>query len=133
MREPMSRSRCFRALAPALCVAAFACSASHPAQRLVLITVDTLRADSLTAKRMPRTFAFAAGGQRFERCYAASSATQPTHASLFTGQHPWEHGVSGKINRVSGTAIQQWSDYTHSLKNAMNLIYSKYPQKYIIF
>lgn len=93
MREPMSRSRCFRALATALCVAAFACSASHPEQRLVLITVDTLRADSLTAKRMPRTFAFAAGGQRFERCYAASSATQPTHASLFTGQHPWEHGV----------------------------------------
>jgi len=80
-------------LAAALCAAVLACAEPPPEQRLVLITVDTLRADSLNPRRMPRTFAFAERGLRFERCYAASSATQPTHASLFTGQHPWEHGV----------------------------------------
>jgi len=72
---------------------ALACTEAAPKQRLVLITVDTLRADSLNERHMPKTFAFAERGLRFDRCYAASSATQPTHASIFTGRHPWEHGV----------------------------------------
>ena len=66
--------------------------------RIVLITLDTLRLDRFEdepgqASRMPRTRAFAARGLRFESFWSASSATQPTHASLFTGLHPWEHGV----------------------------------------
>lgn len=65
-----------------------------PARRVVLITFDTLRADGLHPRRMPRTWAWAQQGARFDRFYAASSATQPTHASLFTGLHPWEHGVA---------------------------------------
>jgi arylsulfatase A-like enzyme len=65
-----------------------------PELRIVLITFDTLRADGLDARRMPRTWAFSERGARFERFYAASSATQPTHATLFTGHHPWEHGVA---------------------------------------
>jgi arylsulfatase A-like enzyme len=71
-----------------------ACAPAPPELRIVLITLDTLRADGLDARRMPRTHAFAGRGLRFERFYAASSATQPTHATLFTGQHPWEHGVA---------------------------------------
>lgn len=66
--------------------------------RLVLVTLDTLRADRLPAApgatpSMPATHAFAARGARFSNAWAASSATQPTHATLFTGLHPWEHGV----------------------------------------
>ena len=33
-------------------------------------------------------------GLAFERFFAATSSTQPTHASLFTGLHPWQHGVT---------------------------------------
>jgi len=63
-----------------------------PPTRIVLITVDTLRDDSLAL--MPETLAFAEGGLTFEHAYAATATTQPTHASLFTGRHPWEHGVT---------------------------------------
>ncbi len=68
-------------------------------QRIVLITIDTLRADGISGARggaptMTRTLALAARGAVFERAFSASSSTQPTHASLFTGLHPWQHGVT---------------------------------------
>ena len=66
--------------------------AANP-QRVVLVTLDTLRADSLDAERMPVLHAMAQRGLVFERAYAASNTTQPSHASLFTALHPWEHGV----------------------------------------
>lgn len=67
-------------------------------QRLVLITLDTLRWDAFAGgergeSAMPLLAARAEQGVVFERHYASSSTTQPTHASLFTGRHPWEHGV----------------------------------------
>jgi arylsulfatase A-like enzyme len=66
-------------------------------RRIVVITLDTLRADYLDPNsddgRMPKTRAFARRGAWFDNFWAASSATQPTHATLFTGLHPWEHGV----------------------------------------
>jgi len=66
--------------------------------RIVLVTLDTLRYDCLPAEpgapeRMPRTRRFAERGLRFAAHRTASSTTQPTHATLLTGLHPWEHGV----------------------------------------
>ncbi len=67
--------------------------------RIILITIDTLRYDGLEtglnrSSLMPKTQAVARTGVVFERHYAASSSTQPTHATIFTGLHPWQHGVS---------------------------------------
>ena len=66
-------------------------------QRIVLITLDTLRYDSLMGSAphtsMPATLRFAEQGLRFERFFAASATTQPSHASMFTGLHPWQHRV----------------------------------------
>jgi len=72
------------------------CAPGEPprAERIVLLTIDTLRHDALDPQRMPATAAFAARGLRFTRVHAASSSTQPTHATLFTGLHPWQHGVA---------------------------------------
>lgn len=69
-----------------------------PELRIVLVTIDTLRYDRFADESdgscgMPRTRSYAARGQVFENFYASSSATQPTHASLFTGLYPWQHGV----------------------------------------
>ncbi|MCH7866117.1 MAG: sulfatase [Myxococcales bacterium] len=73
------------------------------ATRVVLITLDTLRRDSFEpnaeigeagSSAMPLTRDWAHNGVVFDRHYAASSTTQPTHASLLTGLHPWQHGVS---------------------------------------
>ncbi len=75
-----------------------ACAQDARPTRVVLITLDTLRYDGFAGEggeqRMPALHALADRGQTFERNYASTSTTQPTHASLFTGLHPWAHGVT---------------------------------------
>jgi arylsulfatase A-like enzyme len=63
-------------------------------QRIAVVTVDTLRFDGFTSDTMPLTHELMAAGHVFTRSYSATSTTQPTHATLFTGLHPWEHGVT---------------------------------------
>lgn len=65
-------------------------------KRVVLITLDTLRAGELLGEptHMPKLRARAAQGLLFTRAYSATNETQPSHATLFTGKHPWEHGVT---------------------------------------
>jgi arylsulfatase A-like enzyme len=86
-------------LLAAIAVGCAACGEARPRVRIVLVTLDTLRYDALAGRRdlpsqMPRTLARAAKGLSFERFHAASSSTQPSHASMFTGLDPWEHGVT---------------------------------------
>lgn len=70
---------------------------------IVLVTVDTLRADRLSyaGYSLPTTpflDRVARQGVVFSRSYATSSWTPPTMASLFTGTYPTTHGVvSGEI------------------------------------
>lgn len=69
-----------------------------PGQRIVLITLDTLRWDAFAGYggepgSMPNLSRLASTGTVFERYYSATSTTQPTHATLFTGLNPWQHGV----------------------------------------
>ena len=104
MREALGTARGSRTRTAATLLAAAVLSACVPRPaampvRIVLITLDALRFDrfeerSGEAATMPRTRAFAERGLRFASCWSASSATQPTHASLFTGLHPWQHGVT---------------------------------------
>jgi len=61
--------------------------------RLVLVTLDTLRYDRFDAERMPALWAASQHGLRFSSCHAATSVTLPTHASLLSGLHPWQHGA----------------------------------------
>jgi len=65
---------------------------------VLLITVDTLRADHLGCygyqrPTSPELDAFAAEGILFEHAYAQAPFTAPSHASLFTSLHSNEHGV----------------------------------------
>lgn len=71
-----------------------------PAQppNLVVITVDTLRADHLEcygykAVKTPRINALAADGILVENAYTPVPLTLPSHASIFTGTYPVFHGV----------------------------------------
>ena len=61
--------------------------------RVVLVSLDTLRNDRFDARRMPRLHAAAEEGLVYERFHATSSVTLPSHITMFTGLHPWEHGV----------------------------------------
>jgi arylsulfatase A-like enzyme len=76
------------------------------ARNLLLITVDTLRADHVGAygyvkARTPVLDALAAGGVVFDRAYAASPVTLPSHATLLTGRYPPGHGSRDNGLRVS--------------------------------
>lgn len=63
---------------------------------VLLITVDTLRADALStygapATASPELAAFAAQAVVFDRAIAAASYTGPSHASILTGLGPRQH------------------------------------------
>lgn len=67
-------------------------------ERVVLVTVDTLRADHLSIYGYPRETSpfldsLAERGVLFERSIATVSHTAPSHASILTGLPPIVHGV----------------------------------------
>jgi arylsulfatase A-like enzyme len=90
------------ALALSCVMATFQCS-PEPARQLVnkvvLITVDTLRADRLgcygyrARPTSPFIDAWAKGGLLFERAFAQAPWTVPSMGSLLTGHYPREAGV----------------------------------------
>jgi len=65
---------------------------------VILISIDTLRADHLPAYgyravKTPAIDSLAADGLVFEHAYAHSSQTLPSHAAMLTGRLPFENGV----------------------------------------
>lgn len=65
---------------------------------IVLIVIDTLRADHLSCygyhrRTSPWIDLFAQRASFHTRSVASSPWTLPTHASLFTGKYPFEHGA----------------------------------------
>lgn len=69
-----------------------------PRPNVVLVSIDTLRADHVSAYGYPRQTTpqidrLAAGGVRFSNAFASASWTLPSHASLFTSQLPSVHGA----------------------------------------
>ena len=70
----------------------------HPRPNVVVIVIDTLRADRLPFYGYPKdTMPFlnrlAAKSTVFAKAYAGSSWTAPATASIFTGLYPFQHGV----------------------------------------
>jgi tetratricopeptide (TPR) repeat protein len=69
---------------------------------IILISVDTLRADHLPAYgyknvKTPAIDALAADGAIFERAYSHAPQTLPAHAALLSGQLPFETGVRDNV------------------------------------
>jgi arylsulfatase A-like enzyme/Flp pilus assembly protein TadD len=66
-------------------------------QNVLLITIDTLRADALGcyggAAATPALDALAARGVRFDFAHAHAVVTLPSHASILTGLYPFQHGI----------------------------------------
>ena len=94
----------FLFLAFALGAAAQAPETPANPPNILFITVDTLRADHLSAygyhlKTSPRIDQLAAAGVRFENAYCTIPLTGPSHISMFTSRFPQEHGA-----RINGVA-----------------------------
>lgn len=99
LRASLRTQRCAALLALAL--AAFGCGSTNedPARpNLVLITLDTTRADHLSTygyfrETSPFLDELARESLVFERLIVPMETTLPTHMSILTGTHPLEHGV----------------------------------------
>ena len=69
---------------------------------IVLISIDTLRADHLAlygykAVATPAIDALARDGVTFDRAYTHSPQTLPSHTSMLTGRLPFQHGVRDNV------------------------------------
>lgn len=100
-------------LALAGCLAATTPEAA-PVRRVILISIDTLRADRLGAYGYPRPTSpvldrFASDGTRFATCIAASPWTLPSHISMLTGLYPARHGAI-HVRRPLRTGVPMLSD-----------------------
>src|SRR3990172_8745638 len=91
---------CVVLIAIASLVVSAACRDPSPAMRpdLVLIVIDTLRADHLSAygyerKTSPFIDQLARRGVAFENAFAPSSWAKTSIGSLFTSRYPSEHGA----------------------------------------
>ena len=67
-------------------------------QNVLLITIDTLRADAIGAYGNARAATpwidrLAGGGLRFDRAHAHTVLTLPSHANILSGLYPQDHGV----------------------------------------
>ena len=81
------------------CAPPLAPERSAPAKNLILISIDTLRADHLgcygyARETSPRLDARARSGALFLNCTSSSSWTVPAHLSMFTGMDPATHGCA---------------------------------------
>jgi arylsulfatase len=78
---------------------------------IVFVTIDTLRADHLGCygyfrPTTPNIDALAKESVVFDQAYATMATTLPSHASMFTGRYPLEHGIA--MNIQAGGNVFGW-------------------------
>ena len=118
--RPISRTR---RLALAAALALFAIQAAFCGHRgappnILLVTLDTTRADHLGAygdhgAQTPTLDRFAAEGILFERAIAAAPLTLPAHVSLLTGLYPFAHGVRNNGTFILGETVPTLTTVLH--------------------
>jgi len=94
----------------ALCAPAFLATCSRPPPRpnVLVITIDTWRADRLSCAGFPRVVTpnldrLASEGLRFTHVSVPRAKTTPAIASLFTGLYPHEHGARDLLMPLAST------------------------------
>lgn len=72
---------------------------------VILVSLDTVRADRWAAATTPAFDRLAARADRYAEGLASAPWTLPSHASMFTGLHPTEHGaVSFDVEQLEDNA-----------------------------
>ena len=102
-----------------LALAPFACERARLADRVLLITLDTTRADRLssygfTDVTLPHLERIARDGVVFDRAASVAPLTLPAHTSLFTGLLPPRHGVRDNSDRPLADAHVTLAEMLHA-------------------
>jgi choline-sulfatase len=117
------------------CALLTACSSAPApkvtARNLVLITIDTLRADHVGAYGNARARTsvldgLAGSGVLFEHAYAAAPITLPSHATMLTGRYPPGHGARDNGLRVS-SGISTLATELHARRFATAAFVAAFP------
>lgn len=109
-----------------------ACGHGPARPNLLLVTIDTLRADHCSAygyakPTTPHLEALARDGVRCDLAYAPMATTAPSHATLFTGLLPRTHGVrkNGHVlvprHRTLAEALRDHGYRTHAVVSSFVL------------
>jgi len=72
---------------------------------VLLVSIDTLRADYFTPEHMPATYALMSQGTIFTKTYTTAPWTLPAHASMLTSQYPARHGVRQPNQAIPEEAV----------------------------
>jgi len=92
---------------------------TEPRLNLLLITIDTLRADRLSCLdaspvQTPVIDKLAGSGVLFSRAFAHNPLTLPSHANIFLGTTPLVHGVHDNVDFV---VREEWLTLAEHLKS----------------
>jgi arylsulfatase A-like enzyme/Flp pilus assembly protein TadD len=105
-----------RALSVAFCLLLASCGGGSPPQarkpNVLLITIDTLRADRVGRGLTPNLDALAARGTRFVNARTTAPLTLASHAAMLTGTLPPENGVrqNGDVLKLRPTLARAFHD-----------------------
>jgi arylsulfatase A-like enzyme len=91
-------------------------------RNVVLVVLDSARADLFHANT-PVFEELSESGKRFDRAIAPAGWTLPSHASMFTGLHPTEHGIIA-LGTAGGNEA--------NLRNARERVRQLFQQKRLI-
>ncbi len=99
---------------------------------VLLITVDTLRADRLSCYdpghvQTPNIDSLTKEGVLFRRAFAHSPMTLPSHASIFLGTTPLFHGIHENATFVVGEEFLTLAEYLKSLGYSTGAFIGAYP------
>ena len=92
--------------APSATTANFAPETTSSGPNIILVAVDTLRADYLpdfdatAAPKTPAIHAFAGDSVLFENTFSQASWTKPSFGTIFTGLYPEAHTATGKTSAL---------------------------------
>jgi arylsulfatase A-like enzyme len=96
-----------------------ATAATQPSRpNILLVTLDTTRADVLGCyggdpKVSPNIDRIAGRSHLFERCEASVPQTMPSHTTIFSGLHPFNHGVRKNLAIVVGPHVPLIAEELH--------------------
>ena len=87
---------------------------------ILLITIDTLRADRVGAygdalAATPNLDKLAAGGALFREAHSVTPLTLPSHASILTGLYPVHHGLRDNAGFRLGAATPTLAEALHAV------------------
>jgi arylsulfatase A-like enzyme len=107
--------------------------ASPTAPNVLVLLVDTLRADRLGAygaepSPSPTLDRLAGGGLVFEQVASQAPWTLPSVASIFTGLHPRSHGVAGLSGSLAAGAAPEPATDPHYLSDELDTIATRAQQ-----